>query len=55
MDENEKLVGQTSIARARRQRIAKLAAEIERDKWLFAFSLFWLAVCLVVSLYLIIA
>ena len=38
-----------------RERIAKLAAEIKRDKLLIAFSLIWLAACIVVSLYIIFA
>jgi hypothetical protein len=37
------------------ERIAKLATKIKHDNFLFIASLIWLAVCLVVSLYLIIA
>jgi hypothetical protein len=36
------------------ERIAKLATKIKHDNFLFIASLIWLAVCIVVSLYLIV-
>jgi hypothetical protein len=55
MEQNRKLLKRLLLDAGDNQRAAKLATKIKRDEFFFTLSLIWLAVCIVVSLYLIIA
>ena len=55
MEQNSKQMERLPLRAEDEERIAKLATEIKRDEFFFAFALVWLAAWIVVLLYAIFA